>query len=208
MTLAIPQNVWSEKLIARAKASPAKSAMVCGLGIIFVAMWGRVLLGSHGPAAAQGSVAVISPATSSAPDATAPDHVGNSDISLQQWVRQPAGSLQRNPFVIPLDSYPRDDSKPGEDSPAGNSYWDLLRKSMSAQADQQEQRQILVDNIRIAAGALKLQSTLMGAQPTAMVNGQMVREGNYVSGFHVVKIEPREMIIEQQGVRLAVSMDD
>ena len=171
-------------------------------------MWGRVLLGGHGPAAAQAATAATSPAPSIAPDANTPNRPQNSDVSLQQWARQPAGALGRNPFVIPLDYYPRDDGKTGDETPAGNGYWDLLRKSMSAQADQQEQRQILVDNIRIAAGTLKLQSTIMGAQPGAMVNGQMIREGDQVSGFRVVKIEPREMIVEQQGIKLAVSMDD
>jgi len=210
MTMALPSSkpAWAEKLIVVAKKSPGKSTLVCALGIIFVVMWGRVLLGSHGPAAAQGSVSVISPVPTVVPSANTLYRPVNPDVSLQQWVRQPTGPLGRNPFVIPLDFYPRDGGKAGDDGPAGNSYWDLLRKSMSAQADQQEQRQILVDNIRIAAGALKLQSTIMGAQPGAMVNGEMVREGNYVSGFRVVKIEPREIIIEQQGITLAVSMDE
>ena len=106
-------------------------------------------------------------------------------------------------------SLQRDDGKTGDENPAGNGYWDLLRKSMSAQADQQEQRQILVDNIRIAAGNLKLQSTLMGAQPAAMVNGEMIREGDHVSGFRVLKIEDNTIYVARdKGVVNVISLHE
>jgi hypothetical protein len=78
---------------------------------------------------------------------------------------------------------------------------------MSSRADQQEQRQILIDNIRIAAEALKLDSTIMGATPGAMVNGEMVREGSTVAGFRVLKIEARQLIVEREGVKLAIMMN-
>ena len=127
--------------------------------------------------------------------------------SLQQWVRQPISPLTRNPFAIPFDCYPRDNSKTIAESTEPNSYWDLVRKSMSSRADQQEQRQILVDNIRLAAEALKLESTIVGPTPQAIVNGQIVREGGNIAGFHVLKIQPRCVVVEREGVKLAVGMD-
>jgi hypothetical protein len=78
---------------------------------------------------------------------------------------------------------------------------------MSARADQQQQRQILVDNIRIAAESLKLDSTITGATPGAMVNGEMVHEGSLVAGFRVLKIQTRQLIIEREGVKVAVTMN-
>jgi len=53
---------------------------------------------------------------------------------------------------------------------------------------------------------LKLQSTVMGPQPSAMVNGEMVREGSVVAGFRVLKIEARRMIVEREGIKLAILM--
>jgi hypothetical protein len=64
-----------------------------------------------------------------------------------------------------------------------------------------------VDNVRIAAEALKLESTIVGPTPGAIVNGQMVREGSNIAGFRVLKIEPRQVVVEREGVKLAVSMD-
>ena len=78
---------------------------------------------------------------------------------------------------------------------------------MSSRADQQEQRQILIDNVRIAAASLKLQTTIMGAHRGAMVNGTMVREGDSVSGFRVLSIEARQVIVEREGVKLALLME-
>jgi hypothetical protein len=115
--------------------------------------------------------------------------------------------LARNPFAVPLDYYPTDGSKGDDSESTGTGYWNLISKSMSSRADQQEQRQILIDNIRIAAESLKLDSTIMGATPGALVNGQLVREGSIVDGFRVLRIEPRQLIIEREGIKLAVMMN-
>ena len=64
-----------------------------------------------------------------------------------------------------------------------------------------------ISSIRIAAEALKLESTIVGPTPGAIVNGQMVREGSNIAGFRVLKIEARQMVVEREGVKLAVTMD-
>jgi hypothetical protein len=127
------------------------------------------------------------------------------DSALLAWARAPILPVHRNLFAVPLDYYPQTGSQEGDLS-AGSGFWDRLGKSVSAHADQQEQRQILVDNIRIMAESLKLESTMMGSQPTAMVNGQMVREGDVIAGFRVLNIESRELIVEREGIRLAIVM--
>jgi hypothetical protein len=40
-----------------------------------------------------------------------------------------------------------------------------------------------------------------------MVNGQLVREGDNLGLFQVVRIEPRRIAISQNGVTLQISMD-
>ena len=65
------------------------------------------------------------------------------------------------------------------------------------------------------ARQIRLQSTLMGANPTALVDGQTVREGDVVASgsgvtrtaFRVLKIEPRRIILEREGVRSEIPLD-
>jgi hypothetical protein len=51
---------------------------------------------------------------------------------------------------------------------------------------------------------LRLSSTMLGPEPVALVNGQMYRVNDVVAGFRIVAIEDRRMIVERQGVRLAI----
>jgi hypothetical protein len=78
---------------------------------------------------------------------------------------------------------------------------------MSLQADQQVQRQAMIDEIQTNARSLQLQSTMLGATPSAMVDGQMVREGSIVAGFRVLKIEARRMVVEREGIKLEIFMN-
>lgn len=199
---------WSDKLTTTFRASPGKISTAGGLAVILMVLWARFLFWGHHPAAASGAVTQTSVGSLPAIRRTlASARTGDDAASLQAWARRPVQPMARNPFAIPLDFYPRDGTKVSDDSASPGGYWDLVRKSMSSRADQQEQRQILIDNVRIAADALKLQSTVTGAHPGAMMNGQMVREGDSVAGFRVVKIEARQVIVEREGVQLAVLME-
>lgn len=203
-------TTWPEKAMGAFRASPGRSSMLTGLVLILVIAWMRVLVGGHtNPSAARGATAAAVPARTILAEDPAPRRsTESSGLTLQQWARQKSRvAMNRNPFVVPLDFYPSEGSNGSEEVSAGNGYWDLLRKSMSARADQQEQRQILIDNIRIAAESLKLDSTILGSTPGAMVNGQVVHEGSTVAGFRVLKIESNEVIMEREGIRLAVIMN-
>ncbi|HEY1922220.1 MAG TPA: hypothetical protein VGG44_05600, partial [Tepidisphaeraceae bacterium] len=194
--------------VAAFRASPGKSSTVAGLGVILVFVWCRFLFGGHMPAAASGASAMTTPDSEfTFSNGVAVVHAPGDPDSLQQWARQPIRPLIRNPFAIPLDYYPRDGAAVAGKASTQTGYWDLVGKSMSSRADQQEQRQILIDNVRIAAASLKLQSTIMGAHPGAMVNGTMVRVGDSISGFRVLNIEATQVIVEREGVKLALLME-
>jgi len=209
VTAPLVPPAWSEKLQEAFRASPVKAYTLTGLVIIMVIAWVRVLVGGHtNPAGAQAAMTSVGTASTAVAVEPAPvHHSQDQGQSLIQWTRQPLRPISRNPFSIPIDFYPQDHSASSGDSAAGNSYWDLLRKSMSSRADQQEQRQILIDNIRLAAEALKLESTILGRTPSAMIDGQMVREGSVVSGFRVLKIESRDVVLDREGVKLVVIMN-
>jgi len=207
MPIVPAKTSWPQKMLGAFRASPGRSSTVGGLVLILVVAWARLLVMGHAPTAARGAVTSVASGVPGPTEPPAQHRSAETASPIQLWVRQPVGPLARNPFAIPFDCYPHDGSKTAAQSPQENGYWDLVRKSMSSRADQQEQRQILVDNVRIAAEALKLESTIVGPTPGAIVNGQMVREGGNIAGFHVLKIEPRKVVVEREGVKLAVSMD-
>ena len=64
----------------------------------------------------------------------------------------------------------------------------------------------LIQNLRQQAGQLQLTSTVMGPRPKAVINGQMVGEGEIVAQFRVVKIDARSAVVERDGVRLEIAM--
>jgi hypothetical protein len=195
------------KAISALRASPGRSSVLGGLVLILVIAWMRVLIGGKANTSSA-QAASVTPASASDAAPLEVKTEGSNGTALLQWIHQGnRRQLSRNPFVVPLDFYPTDAGSVAEESAAGNSYWDLLRKSMASRADQQEQRQILIDNVRIAAESLKLESTIMGATPGAMVNGQMVHEGSVINGFRVVRIESRQLTLEREGIKLAVMMN-
>jgi len=122
----------------------------------------------------------------------------------------PVGPIDRNLFAVPFDYYPQDGARAPQASrtPTDQGFWDELAKSMSAQADQKKDRQILVDNLRTQAAGLTLQGTVLGNQPKAWLNGSLVGVGENIgtTGFRVVKIEARMILVEREGVRLEIPM--
>jgi hypothetical protein len=56
-----------------------------------------------------------------------------------------------------------------------------------------------------ARGTIVLDATMLGSDPTALINGRQCRVGNVVRGFTVKKIAADHVVIERDGVRLKVS---
>jgi hypothetical protein len=201
---------WAAKLVEPFRASPRKSGFLAALAILLVAMWVKMFGGGHGPSAALAAPAPAGTTFSRTFDSLpmAPVHRADADVnSLQHWSRQAIIPVKRNFFCASMDRFPLEDTRHIDPVMVGEGFWDRLAKSMAAQADQEEQRQVLVSNLRTKAAELNLQSTIMGSQPRAMVNGDMVREGSVVAGFRVLKIEARKMVVEREGIKLEIIMN-
>jgi len=53
---------------------------------------------------------------------------------------------------------------------------------------------------------LRLQSTMTGRSPLAYISGRLVREGDVLRGFAVVKIDDRRVILRKAGLDHQLSM--
>jgi hypothetical protein len=186
-----------QRLRAALLRDPKKSSMMAGLAIIILIMVAR--MGSNGPPAATASFLRRSVAATSDLQSPAPMAVSNN--AVLEWLAQPHRQVERNLFAIKLDHYARAGSH-GEsvDSP------EEPEKSPTDATDQERERQILLENLQSQAAKLKLQTTVMGSVATALVNGELVKVGDTVAGFKVVRIEARRVSVEQDGVVLEIEM--
>jgi hypothetical protein len=213
-----------DKLAATVRAQPKKASVVGLLAMTLLIMWARMLLTPNGgPASAGGAIAklaqqsgnghgagdasdpamaVLATRTSTRPDAAA------ADRRLRDWLVEPIGPISRNLFVVKLDYFPPDPSRAPQavKSAIDGEFWGRLEKSLMLQADQRGKRENLVASYTAEAGRMRLDSIIMGPVPKAMIDGKLLNEGDIAAGFRVLKIEPRRIMLEREGIRLEIQM--
>ena len=68
---------------------------------------------------------------------------------------------------------------------------------------------VVVDEAAVAAADAKahlaLSATMVGAQPTAIINGQVHRVGEVIAGFRIIQIDHHKIIVERRGIRLSIT---
>ena len=207
---------WSATVVRAVRQDPKKASCLAVLIIVLGVLWAKLALAGGEPSQAAGSV--VPPSATSATSAfnvnpaKARQRVSagaSVAASMQSWLEKPVPLVaNRNLFSAQLQYFPMDGSRPTQGSRTGadESFWERLAKSISSEADQQEKKQNLIQNLRQQAGQLQLTSTVMGAKPKALINGALVGEGDVVAAFRVLKIEARRIIVEREGIRLEIPM--
>ena len=195
------------KIVRAVQADPKKAAVLTILVIALSFMWVRRLTGGKsGPQSAGAAIAARSDKENLARNQATNRGGSGAAASYIEWRSAPIQPLARNFFAIKFEKFPLDGSRPAPLAERRDTFWDDLAKSLSSQADQKKQRQILIENLQMQAGQLKLQTTLMGPTPRAVVNGVSVGEGDVVAEFRVYKIEARRIIVEREGIKLEIPM--
>jgi hypothetical protein len=200
-------KTYSDKLVRQAREDPRKATILVVLVCVMCFSWYRMMGGAAaGPAVASAAATTDARATGAAlTDNSRSGRSGDTVVALQEWARQPIAPLSRNLFVINYDFFPQDGSKPAVVQVArGDGFWDHVAKSMALRADQKREHEVLVENLKSQALHLKLESTMMGASPKALVNGQLVGVGDVVASFRVCKIEARRIVVEREGIKLEI----
>ncbi len=77
-----------------------------------------------------------------------------------------------------------------------------------AETKQQEQQKRMehIKSIRTQAETLILMSTMLGRSSTALINGQVLRTGNLINGFHLKSIAADYCIVTMDGVDVKLQM--
>lgn len=218
--MSTPTPTFWNRMPEPVRRDPKKSALLAGLTLVAVVIGLRQFAGSSTPAKARAvtpSLAV--PANGGATSAISRE-AGNSNSEMAQrvasWLGSPIKALDRNLFETKLEFFQRLSSTVGDKAAVitDESFWDQLAKSLASRADQKRQKQIRSENLQLAASSLKLQTTIMGSTPKALIDGRMVRTGDTVDSrtaslsisFKVVQIEPRRIVIEHDGVKIELRM--
>jgi hypothetical protein len=213
-----------EKLAAAARAQPKKAGVVGVLALTLLIMWARMLLTPNGgPASAGGAIAKVAQQSGNGHGEIDPSEAASAvlptratgrpdavevDRRLRDWLDEPIGPISRNLFTVRLDYFPPDPSRAPEavKSAIDGEFWGRLEKSLMLQADQRGKRENLAASFAAEAGKMRLDSIIMGPVPKAMIDGKLRTEGDIAAGFRVLKIEPRRIMIEREGIRLEIQM--
>jgi hypothetical protein len=198
-----------KKMTAAVRRDPQKAGILTILVAILVVLQVRLLTGEKVAGPTKAHAAVVKSDNTSTPRT-----YSDGGNPLRAWMSQPSAEVKRNLFVVNLEKFPQDSDQTASTSPKSALFWDDLAKSMSLQADVRKERKFLIENLTRQASQLRLQSTLMGASPRAVINGEMVGEGSVVAcgpddkrvTFRVLKIEARRIIIEREGIKLEIQM--
>jgi hypothetical protein len=199
----------SKKNLLTAIQKDPKKAIVLGVLVLLLGgMWIRLAMsGKTQPQRAAASVANPASAKKGGKASSPRRTSANAGNALQEWLGRPIAPLSRNLFAIRMDHFPLAAGKTGsESSTTQQTFWEALAKSVNTRADQIEKRQNLIQNLKEQASQMTLQSTVMGAKPKALIDGELVGEGDVVASFRVLKIEPRRIIVEREGIRLEIQM--
>jgi|GEM_PF-742411 len=188
---------------------PRKAAV---LGVLLVVLCGVVLrfLSSGSTLPRSARAAAISPDAKGEIVEGAKQRARSlsAEDDLEKFLASGARPMERNLFDVKLDYFPADPAKSRQTNGTRpeKEKDDEIAKSLRNQADQQSQKEVLIANLRQQALQLKLQSIVMGSTPRAVINGELLGEGDVIASFRVLRIEARRIIVEREGVRLEITM--
>ena len=191
-----------DRLLAGLRRDPKKASILGVLALVFL------IVGVREVARRTGSPSAGSAATSRAPDAGGATGLPVPANALQAPGLSKGGNRQGDSSTAiqkaPVD---RDIFTPnvayfpvGEKTEPGTvvSSTQVIDPTAKAEAAKQE--------VQARAKALSLQSTVIGAVPTAIINGRVLRVGDWISDFQVVEINSCSCQLEKSGIRVVLEM--
>lgn len=118
--------------------------------------------------------------------------------------------ITRDLFNVDISRFP---PRPGAGGPdpqteMSTTGWLGMVYQRVVQKQQQDGQQLAKYRAILAqARSLSLQSTMLGSAPTALINGQVLRQGDYISGFLVKSIASNRCVVSKDGVDIELRMD-
>ncbi len=193
----------TQRVVAELKRDKKKTVVLGVLVVLAAVVGGRLLVQSLSPrqaGAAESPLPAAVPSESpetgdvadgtaglldlAEPPAEAPHRPGRRDHEFQRDL------FARRPEFYPLEQPKEEATK-------------VVTKSEPS-AD--EKRRAAERLVRSQARSLSLQSTVVSSTPTAIVNGRVLRTGDWINGFEITEITPRGCTVRKDGVDVQLQM--
>lgn len=194
-------------VIAEFAADKKKAAMLGVFTLVALVLGARLVLKSMGPSAAGAAVESSLPGSSASSESptrglaegltmAGPGAPGQENQRLTGWrsQRPKDGSTMRDLFVTDLKPYVRIESEAVKKEPT--------TKPEQAMIDMVE----VARAVRAQADGLVLQSTMIGLNSSAVINGRVLRVGDYIEGFKIVAVRPRSCDVKKKGIEVSLVM--
>ena len=175
-------NDLFRRLSYEVKTQKRKAGTLAVLAVAGLLLWGKLLIPT-GTQQASGQDPAAAQQTGDAEERE-PIPEPPSPKVVRVAVRD---SVQHDPFRIRRDRYESAEPEPPD-----------------PQVDREGERRQRRRAIRAEAEQLTLQSTLIGQQPQAIINGRPVAPGETINGFRVLEVEPRAVRLVKQDVRVTL----
>ncbi len=173
----IPWNRWG--------IDRKRGLLALGLIAVALLLWGRLIL-KNAPRTAladpkEGQVALQTLPTRQA-----------AALTREVHLQLPKGG-KRDLFAMAEHRFARTEMSP-ESAQTAKSVGETSDSDVRTRAVQQ------------AAMALRLQTTILGTPPRAMIDGQLLGPGETIKGFEIVEIQQREVVLQKDGIQVRLEM--
>lgn len=183
------QSLWQR--FRHEMRNPRKVALLGGLALVALVMWGRLALEQvpqlAGAASGEAEAIVVDDAAPWA-EPVLPAEPARPKVALKLEERLP-----RDLFALPREHF-----KLSEDARTRQQ----AEKSAVEPADESSR----FSEVRRAAEALTLESIVTGDRPRALISGRLLEPGQQVRGFTLVRVAQRFVVLEKDGVRVRLNL--
>lgn len=186
-----------------------------GLMLVLGGIWLTQYL-RGGPPLAAGAAAMRAVTSGLTTSPTPAPGAANPSIDrLLTWAAEPRPPLTRDLFRIDAGAFTAVAlSEPVKAVKSEGGFWRRLDKSVAQAVDEDARRAELANDFARRAQTLRLQTTLMGNNPRALIDGTLLGVGDIVAAgagsnrieFRVLQIEARHVVLEREGIRLELRM--
>jgi hypothetical protein len=180
------------KLIRQLTADKKKLGVMLGLLAVGLLLWGRLLLKEVPRTATATPKATATAAASSSP-APASDPTPQFDEPAVTVVVDLASTLTRDVFALDTAGYP--EAKNGEESSV----------PAKPEIDTPDKAYRVARATEVSRG-LTLEGVILSDEPSVIINGQLLQEGQQIEGLTVYRIENRKVVLEMDGVYIRLGM--
>ncbi|MBL4702176.1 MAG: hypothetical protein JKX85_13060 [Phycisphaeraceae bacterium] len=183
-------NLWFKQQKQLLLQDKKKLALIVGLFCVMLLLWGRLIL-KEVPRTAVANPAPSSAAAVSLTEST--DAVKRILLSSQKPVvpvKLPDIS-KRDLFALDLTDYPTEAVETPKKRPV----------------DRKPQGDKIENELKGMVGRIRLESTVLGSRPCAVINGQIVVVGQSIEGLILKEVQNRQVLLEYRGRMVRLRMN-